>query len=415
MNPSYQPPSGWRFPAIEELAAPEKGAIRIGPFGSALKKDEYSESGVRVLGIEDVFPNKLISERRKYIPELKFRELSQYVVRAGDLLVTNMGTVGRTCVVPSGLETSIISSHLIKISLDSQAAWPSYISWMLNFCPLVVAQIRAKCHGAIMAGFNSGLLKELRIPLPPLLEQRWIAEVLDRAEALRAKRRAARGQLDTLTQAIFLDLFGDPATNPKRWRRVRIQDAVVGKFGIKAGPFGSSLKKEDYVTTAGYRVYGQEQVIAGRFDIGDYYIGERKYQQLKACAVKEGDLLISLVGSFGRVLVVPRGIEPGIINPRLLKITPNHDLVTSDFLAAAIALPTTQVEFERMAHGGTMGILNAGLLKRLQVLAPPLPLQHDFARRAAAVEKLRAAHSASLAELDALFATLQHRAFRGEL
>ncbi len=212
MNLSYEPPAGWSFPTIEELAAQEKGAIRIGPFGSALKKDEYSESGVRVLGIEDVFPNELVSDKRKYIPDRKYLELTQYTVKPGDVLVTNMGTVGRTCIVPDDLEKSIISSHLIKISLDTHAAWPPYISWMLNWCPLVVYQIKAKCHGAIMAGFNTALLKQLRIPLPPMNEQRRIAEVLDRAEALRAKRRAALAQLDTLIQATFLDLFGDPAS-----------------------------------------------------------------------------------------------------------------------------------------------------------------------------------------------------------
>lgn len=187
MNLSYKPPDGWRFPTIEELAAPEKNAIRIGPFGSALKKYEYSDSGVRVLGIEDVIPNELGSDNRKYIPDQKFLELSQYTVKSDDLLVTNMGTVGRTCVVPEGLEKSIISSHLIKVSLNTDEAYPRYVSWMLNFCPLVVAQVRAKSQGAIMAGFNSSLLKQLRIPLPPLAEQRHIVNVLDRAEALRQR------------------------------------------------------------------------------------------------------------------------------------------------------------------------------------------------------------------------------------
>ena len=257
-------------------------------------------------------------------------------------------------------------------------------------------------------------VKAHRVLLPPLAEQRRIAEVLDRAEALRAKRRAALAQLDSLTQSLFLHLFGDPVTNSKEWKRVDMPDAVVGKYGIKAGPFGSSLKKEDY-TTSGYRIYGQEQVIGGRFDIGDYYIGERKYQQLKSCAVAEGDLLVSLVGSFGKVLIVPAGIEPGIINPRLLKITPNQALVTPDFLASLLQHPTVQAEFQRVAHGGTMGILNAGLLKQLKVILPPIALQREFARRVTAVEALKTAQRASLAELDALFATLQHRAFRGEL
>ena len=154
MRLSYMPPPGWDFTSLGELAESQKGSIRIGPFGSALKKHEYSEKGVRVLGIEDVHPNQFLSDRCKYIPEAKFRELTQYKVSDGDVLVTNMGTVGRACYVPAGTERSIISSHLIKVSLDPSKADPSYLCWMLNFSPLVVAQVQAKCHGAIMAGFN---------------------------------------------------------------------------------------------------------------------------------------------------------------------------------------------------------------------------------------------------------------------
>ena len=257
-------------------------------------------------------------------------------------------------------------------------------------------------------------LRRTNVLLPPLAEQRRIAGVLDRAEALRAKRRAAIAQIGTLTRAMFLDLFGDPATNPRGWSRVELRHVVDGKYGVKAGPFGSSLRKEEY-TTSGYRVYGQEQVIAGRFDIGDYFIGERKFEQLKACAVNEGDVLISLVGSFGKVLVVPPGVEPGIINPRLLKIRLDSEVLTPDFLAAMLTLPSVQLEFKRMAHGGTMGVLNAGALKHLPVVTPPLVLQREYSVRAAAAVRLTQAHRASLVALDELFNALAHRAFRGEL
>jgi len=126
-------------------------------------------------------------------------------------------------------------------------------------------------------------------------------------------------------------------------------------------------------------------------------------------------LLVSLVGSFGKVLIVPAGIEPGIINPRLLKITPIKKLIRSGFLAALLQYPTVQVEFQRVAHGGTMGILNAGLLKQLQVIIPPVSLQREFTQRVSAVEAHMVAQRASLAELDALFGSLQDRAFSGGL
>ena len=147
---------------------------------------------------------------------------------------------------------------------------------------------------------------------------------------------------------------------------------------IKAGPFGSSLKKESY-TASGYRVYGQEQVIAGDFSIGDYYIDEAKYDKLKSCDVRAGDVLVSLVGSFGKVVVVPDGIEPGIINPRLLRLSFCHDHLDPQYFMYYFKSPMAQKVLEMNAHGGTMGVLNAANLKELPIPLPPLPEQKRIA------------------------------------
>jgi type I restriction enzyme S subunit len=125
-------PPGWAFPELCELALPEKGAIKIGPFGSSLKKHEYGDEGIRVLGIDHMFPNELVWEKPKFIPKVKYQALKQYTVKSGDILVTNMGTVGRTCYVPDDFPTAIISSHLIKVSLNQNMAIPPYISRALN-------------------------------------------------------------------------------------------------------------------------------------------------------------------------------------------------------------------------------------------------------------------------------------------
>jgi len=390
--------NGWKTVKLREVATIDRSSIQPEKIenGTVYVGLEHIESGGSFVGIEHVDSGILASTKFQFTEHhVLYGKLRPYLAKIA-------------CPEFSG----ICSTDILPI-LPGPEIEQRYLSHFLRQ-PSMIDYASSLAVGANLPRLSPSVLEEFLIPLPPLEEQKKIADILDRAEALRAKRRAALNQLDELTESIFIDMFGNPTTNPKRWKSVSMPDAVVGKYGIKAGPFGSSLKKEEY-TTSGYRIYGQEQVIAGRFDIGDYYIGERKYQQLKACAVNEGDLLISLVGSFGKVLVVPPGIEPGIINPRLLKITPNKNLLTSDFLAALLSLPTIQAEFERMAHGGTMGILNAGLLKQLQVILPPLDLQKEFSCRVAAVEKLKTAHKASLAELDELFASLQYRAFRGEL
>ena len=148
---------------------------------------------------------------------------------------------------------------------------------------------------------------------------------------------------------------------------------------VKAGPFGSSLKKEFYTET-GYKIYGQEQVIADDAFYGDYYIDEERYQSLKSCAVKPDDILISLVGTIGKVLLVPKDAQAGVINPRLLRISLNKSQMSSRFFKYFLESRPTVNLLDRWAQGGTMGVLNAATLKALKVPVPPLPEQQKIAK-----------------------------------
>lgn len=253
-------------------------------------------------------------------------------------------------------------------------------------------------------------VSKIRIPLPPLPEQRRIAAILDKADALRAKRREAIAKLEQLLQSVFLEMFGDPIANPKGWPLKAMLSLTIGKNGVKAGPFGSALKKEFY-TSSGFRVYGQEQVIGGSLEIGDYYVDAERFAALSSCAVQTDDLLISLVGTFGRILIVPETFEPGIINPRLLKISPNTALVLPEFLQQYFLAKSTQKYLSSLSHGGTMGILNAGLIKHLSVAVPPLTLQAKFIAQKSAIARLTSDALSSQSKLEALFSGIQSTAF----
>ena len=143
---------------------------------------------------------------------------------------------------------------------------------------------------------------------------------------------------------------------------------------LKAGPFGSALKKSSYVEN-GYKVYGQEQVLRGDPRWGEYYIDGKRFSALKNCAVRPGDLLISLVGTIGRTLVLPENIEPGIINPRLIKVSLNRRVAVPEFVQAYLRSPGVREVLKRMSHGGTMDVLNMRTLKALPFPLPPLAEQ----------------------------------------
>ena len=250
---------------------------------------------------------------------------------------------------------------------------------------------------------------EIPIPLPPLSEQRHITEILDRAEALRAKRRAALAQLDALIRAIFINTFGDPATNPKRWPIHKIGDL------LESASYGTSEKSG---ATGEFPVLRMNNITR----TGEMNLTDLKFMQLTAkhrerYLVRAGDVLFNRTNSPDLVgkTAIYRNMKPMAYAGYLVRLRTNGENdpeYLSSFLNTGYA--------KRMLRGMCKSIIgmaniNATEIQAMRIPQPSLALQREFARRVAAVEKLKAAHRASLAELDALFASLQHRAFRGEL
>lgn len=166
---------------------------------------------------------------------------------------------------------------------------------------------------------------------------------------------------------------------PLTWRVSYFQEIIEPvDNALKAGPFGSSLKKSMYVEK-GYKIYGQEQVISGNISYGDYYINEEKFNELKSCEVREGDLLISLVGTIGKTLIMPKEYEKGIINPRLLKISVNKK-ISAEYIKMYFESPIAKYIMSEKSHGGTMEILNLDIIKKLPIPIPPIEEQIEIVR-----------------------------------
>lgn len=137
----------------------------------------------------------------------------------------------------------------------------------------------------------------------------------------------------------------------------------------------------------GYKVYGQEQVISGDFSIGDYYISDEKYNELTAFRISAGDILISLVGTFGQVAVVPENFHSGIINPRLLKIRFPSSRIDSDFIAQELKSDFVLNQLKQLQQGGTMGVLSATTVKPVKLIIPPIDQQQIIATSLESVDR----------------------------
>lgn len=177
--------------------------VKIGPFGSALKIAELSDSGpVRVLFIENVVNNKFELAKEKYISDEKYKELEVYTVEPDDILITMMGTIGRTCIIPKNLGKAIISSHLIKITPNKKIAISEYLNFSLHN-PYVTDQIRRKAKGAIMKGLNSKILRNLDIPFPSLKIQKQIVAKLSAVQNYKKQLFEQKAKLKELFDSVL--------------------------------------------------------------------------------------------------------------------------------------------------------------------------------------------------------------------
>lgn len=385
----------WKTVALGEIFDIARG-------GSPRPIDKFitdDPDGVNWIMISDATSKYITSTKKRIIKEgmKKSRE-----VKPGDFLLTNSMSFGR----PYIMQTSgCIHDGWLVLSPRAGVAHPDYFYHLLG-SDVLYAEFERRAAGATVKNLNIELVKGVEVLLPPLEEQRRIADVLDRADALRAKRRAALAQLDTLTQSIFLDLFGDPATNSKGWPISRVGD--LGKIGTGSTPsravdinFGGEIP---WVKTT--------EVNWGVICDTSEKLTQEGLKSSHAKLYPKESLVVALYGqgkTRGKVAVL--GVD-ATTNQACGVLQPSKTYDTS-FLFQQLRLSYQRLR--DLGRGGNQENLNLALLSNFKVVMPAIPLQREFAQRVACVESVKSVHTASLAELDSLFASLQHRAFRGEL
>ena len=284
--------------------------------------------------------------------------------------------------------------------LDQRYLW----NWVTHAAP----SLAAKGRGATFLQVNKVDVSEMEIPLPSLEEQRRIAAVLDAADELRAKRRLAVVKLDTLTQAIFIDMFGDPLQNDFGWKTEPLEDVSVGIFDCPH----STPKWTD----SGLICLRTPNLGNGTWDWTDTrFVSEQTFdERSRRAQLEPGDIVLSREGTVGIAAVVDEGMRL-CMGQRLVQVRPDDESVSPRFLLDVLLF---LLQPDRIAHvmaGSTAKHLNVKELRQLKIILPTPGDQDRYAARVSSLSERRGQMVRGLCRFDDLFASLQQRAFRGEL
>ena len=295
----------------------------------------------------------------------------------------------------------------------STEIYPDYFYHLLGSSE-VYQRFASRAAGATVKNLNSEIVREVEISFPPYDEQRRIAAILDQADDLRRKRREALSRLEGIYFAIFVEMFGHPTTNPKGW-------PVDNRLG-DVSDIVSGITKGRKVNGAATRVVPYLAVV----NVQDRALNlemvktiEATESEIERYRLFKDDLVLTEGGDpdkLGRGALWQDEIADCIHQNHIFRVRLDREIANPVFMNWLIGGPRGKAYFFRSAKQTTgIASINMTQLREFPLILPPVDLQRAFATRVAEIDKLKSEHRAHLAKLDALFASLQHRAFRGEL
>jgi type I restriction enzyme S subunit len=333
----------------------------------------------------------------------------------GDIVFARTGaTTGKSFLIrETPPEKAIFASYLIRVRPNDDID-PVYLHWYFQ-TPDYWNQISRGATGTAQQGVNSSKLKKLGVPAPPVEDQHRIAAILDKADAIRRKRRESLDLTTELLRSAFLDVFGEPVSNAKGWPVLKIGDLFPAhRAGARCGPFGSALKRSEY-ESSGIPVWGIDNVLPDRFvEEGSLFISEPKFEALQAYAVADGDILISRAGTIGRMCVARPLARRSIIGTNLIRVSLDSAKVIPEYFTMLLTLFGSEVtRLKANSKENAYSFLNTGALKELEIPVPDMPAQRSFFTWVEHVRKVRARMETARSEMEHLFNSLVQRAFSG--
>jgi type I restriction enzyme S subunit len=380
---------------LGEIVTIERNSVspdEIAP-GSKYVGLEHIESGGGSLSYGSVSNGDLASSKFRFgLHHVLFGKLRPYLAK---IVCPNFEGICSTDILPIAPRKHVDKRYLLHF-----LRFPQTVDW-----------VASRATGINLPRISPDSLASLEVPLPPLDEQRRIAAILDKADALRRKRKRALDLLNQLTRSIFYRTFVEQSS--RSWPKRSIASLARN---IRTGPFGSQLLHSEF-TDEGVAVLGIDNAVMNEFRWGERrYITRDKYAKLRRYTVLPGDVLITIMGTCGRCAVVPDDVPVAINTKHLCCITLDQTNCLPEFLHATfLEHPDIRQQLGVQAKGAVMPGLNMGIIKSLTIPLPSIDLQQAFVKKIHELKRTLHASRASEFAIKELFESLQQRAFSGQL
>lgn len=384
-----------------------KGGKRL-PKGSSFSEGKTSFPYIRVT---DFNRNGIDLENIKYIDSEIQEKIKRYVIYSNEIYISIAGTIGIVGIIPKELDGANLTENAAKlIPKEGVLVYPQYLSYYLNSYNIQNI-IRSKTMAVGVPKLALFRIKEIPITLPPLPEQKKIAAILDEADRLRQLNQQVLDQYNALTQSLFLDMFGDPVTNPMDWEKVKL-NKVCNK--ITDGTHHSPEPQEKgfpYISAKHVKNYGLD------FYAKPAYVSKEAHEEIyKRCNPEFGDILYIKDGATTGVACLNTFNEPFSMLSSLALLKVDSEKINNRYLC--YWLNHSGIKEKLISEFMSGAAIKRYTLKKINsftISLPSLDLQTQFATRIQIIETQKTQAQAALTESENLFNSLLQKAFKGEL
>lgn len=377
-------------------------------------KDQDQNGDVRLIQLADIGDGEWLDKSNKFLTTEKSEQLRCTELKVGDVLVSRMPEpLGRACLFPGSEKKCVTVVDVCIIRVDPTKVCAKYLMYMLN-SPACRREVLKFATGTTRQRISRRNLEKIKVPALPLGKQEQIVAILEKATSLKAKVELSMAELDKLQQSVFLDMFGDPVTNSKRWIDTEeLCDHAMISSGITKG----RRLREAKVTPVPYLAVSNVQ--DQRIVLEHVKTIEATSQEIARYALEKGDILLTEGGDpdkLGRGAIWEGQINPCIHQNHVFKVRLNSAVLRREFLSALLSSARGKRYFLRGAKQTTgIASINMSQLKKFPLLIPPLELQDRYVAFLDQLSAQRQIFQTQSAEMEMLFKSLQQRAFSGDL